>query len=227
LNGGPYPPGIRAVETTANWRTQLWNLPYGDQCLSIPSNIFHYVGGFPDQCLMEDYELIGLLRQRVALLSKFARLQPTPSQPLSRSAATTFTSLLSSKEDQNCNNNKRSVIVESKPNGVNGSSDDNSSFRSLPAVVPLSLSSSILSEKEEEELVILDPPSSLCSPRRWQTFGVLYVTWTNSKCVHLYARGMSPDALFQLYYGRPAPPRQNEEKSPWEEELDEWLVAKS
>jgi hypothetical protein len=221
LNGGPYPPGIRAVETTANWRTHLWNLPYGDQCLSIPSNIFLYVGGFPDQCLMEDYELIGLLRQRVALLSKFA-LRPPPS-PQQFSNSTSIFSL--SKEDQSRTNNNRSVVVESKPNCLNGSSDHCS--RSLPAVVPSSSSSLLPQDEEDEEMVILDPPSSLCSPRRWQTFGVLYVTWTNSKCVNLCARGMSPDDLFQLYYGRPAPPRHNEGKSPWEEELDVLLAGQS
>ena len=68
LNGGPHPPGIKAIETTANLRTHLYSLPYGDQCISVPSDIFHFLGGFPDQCLMEDYELVALLRKRSALL---------------------------------------------------------------------------------------------------------------------------------------------------------------
>ena len=37
LNGDPYPPGIRAVEMTANIRTHLYSLPYGDQVLSVPA----------------------------------------------------------------------------------------------------------------------------------------------------------------------------------------------
>ena len=73
---------------------------------------------------------------------------------------------------------------------------------------------------EPEELVILNQPSTtLCSPRRWQKFGVLYVTWTNSKCVNLYSRGMTPDDLFQLYYGQPPPKRAHPNSSPWEIEL--------
>jgi hypothetical protein len=58
------PPGLSAIETTANWRCRLFKLPYGDQCLSVPRYIFEYVGGYPDQCLMEDYELVRFLRQR-------------------------------------------------------------------------------------------------------------------------------------------------------------------
>lgn len=136
-------PGIKAVEQTANWRTHWFHLPYGDQCLSIPRSVYDHVGGFPDQCLMEDYELVKLLRQRVAQLG--------------------------------------------------------------------------------ERLAILDVPA-YCSPRRWQTFGVLYVTYMNSKCVNLYGRGdITPDELFQLYYGANAPSRSHATKSPWEVELEELL----
>lgn len=34
LDGGQHPPGIKAVETTANVRLHLYSLPYGDQVLS-------------------------------------------------------------------------------------------------------------------------------------------------------------------------------------------------
>lgn len=150
LNGGPYPPGIKAVETTANWRTQMYSLPYGDQTLSVPAVVFRYLGGFPDQCLMEDYELISLLRRRAALLSKF---------------------------------------------GI----------------------------KERERLVIIGGTPAYCSPRRWQKFGVLYVTFMNSKVVNLYAGGMDPDSLFMKYYGRPSPGRTSE-LAPWEVELENLTV---
>ena len=70
LNGGYYPPGIKAIEATANWRTHWFSLPYGDQCLSIPRTVYDYIGGFPEQCLMEDYELVRLLRQRAAELGE-------------------------------------------------------------------------------------------------------------------------------------------------------------
>ena len=53
-------PGITAIEYTANLRTKFFQLPYGDQCLSLPSSIFQSIGGYPDQCLFEDYELVRL-----------------------------------------------------------------------------------------------------------------------------------------------------------------------
>ena len=150
LNGGPRPPGIKAVEATANLRTHLYSLPYGDQCLSVPSDIFHLIGGFPDQCLMEDYELVALLRNRSALLHR-------------------------------------------------------------------------LGVTQRERLHIIGGPAVLCSPRRWQKFGVLYVTWMNSKFVNLYVGGLHPDDLFRLYYGAP-PPAREQELSPWEVELEVLLT---
>jgi hypothetical protein len=155
LQGGPFPPGIQAIEATANWRTHLFHLPYGDQCLSIPKVYFDYLGGYPHQCLMEDYELVRLLRHRVAN-----------------------------------NHNIRSTHDDDK-----------------------------------ERLAIL-PQKAYCGPRRWQRFGVLYVTYTNSRCVNLYARGeLTPDDLYQVYYGVPANPSSRvERKSPWEVKLQEQLV---
>ena len=125
----------------------MYSLPYGDQVISVPAVVFDYVGGFPDQCLMEDYELVSLLRRRSALLPEF---------------------------------------------GI----------------------------KELERLIIIGGPPALCSPRRWQKFGVLYVTYMNSKLVNLYAGGLSPDDMFQLYYSRP-PPERNNEVAPWEKEMNE------
>jgi glycosyltransferase involved in cell wall biosynthesis len=128
LNGGSCPPGIRAVEVGVNLRCQLWSLPYGDQCLCVPAAIFNYLGGYPNQCFMEDYEFIALLRKRVALLPAF---------------------------------------------GVEG-----------------------------ESLKIVPGAPALCSPRRWQKFGVLYVTFMNSKLIHLYASGRTPEEIYKQYYGQ-------------------------
>jgi hypothetical protein len=47
-------------------RCSLCKLPYGDSVLSIPAHIFEYLGGYPDQPLMEDFELVQLLRKRAA-----------------------------------------------------------------------------------------------------------------------------------------------------------------
>jgi hypothetical protein len=129
--GHYYPPGLRAIEFTANLRCQWWSLPYGDQCLSFPTNVFRYIGGFPSQELMEDYELVSLIRKRVALLPQFG--------------------------------------------------DETSNAR--------------------ETLQMLPGLPALCSARRWQKFGVLYVTFTNSKLVRLYSsHGVSPREIYQRYY---------------------------
>ena len=70
-----------------------------------------------------------------------------------------------------------------------------------------------------ERLKIIPGEPSLCSPRRWQKFGVLYVTFMNSKFVNKYAGGMSPDFLFSHYYGQSPPARRNS-LSPWEIQMD-------
>lgn len=154
-----FPPGIRAVETTANLRTHLYSLPYGDQVLSLHACVFHFLGGFPDQCLMEDYELVSLLRRRAALLDG---VYPNGEMKLSRISY--------------------------------------------------------------ERLAIIPGPPALCSPRRWQKFGVMYTTFTNSRLVSLYAgvRNMSADELFQIYYGKD-PPNRSSILSPWELELKQLL----
>jgi len=53
-----------------------------------------------------------------------------------------------------------------------------------------------------EALKIIPGEPALCSPRRWQKFGVLFVTFMNSKFVNLYSGGLGPDQLYVLYYGR-------------------------
>ena len=132
-------PGIAAVECTANIRTQLFSLPYGDQTISLRSNFFHFIGGFPNQCLFEDYELISLLRQRQFYFQ---------------------------------NNHKEE-------------------------------------EKEKKEELVILPQKIYCSPRRWQKYGVLYVTFMNSKFVNYYVHSnMSPNDLYCLYYQTSHPPKQ-------------------
>jgi len=143
-----YPPGLRAVEMTANLRCKMFSMPYGDQCLCLPTAVFRYIGGYPDQCLMEDYELIRLLRMR--------------------------------------------------------------------SVASLAMNRILGSGKERIEL--LSDYKAICSPRRWQKYGVLFVTYTNSNCVERYSNGkLTPDELFCEYYGTRTPPnRINGDRSPWE-----------
>jgi len=126
LNGMPYPWGIRAVWLLGNFRAYLFSLPYGDHIISIPTAYFRHVGGYPDQPIMEDYELCDLLRQRAK----------------------------------------------------------------IPAL--------------RETLKIIPPPTGRCSVRRWQRFGVVYVTLVNALVVHRYVSGVwDAHDIFDYYYRRP------------------------
>jgi hypothetical protein len=156
LKGAPRaPPGIRAIETTANLRCRLWSLPYGDQCLCLTASAFHYLGGFPHQCFMEDYELVALLRKRVMFLPRFV---------------------------------SHTAVSKAPP---------------------------------KEVLRILPGPPVLCSPRRWQNHGVLYVTYTNSQLVHRYVAGMSPSEIYRQYYNETLEP--DSLLSPWEKQVADIL----
>jgi len=57
-------PGLRWVERLANWRSHVLQMPYGDQAIFLRAEQFRAVGGFPEQPIMEDYELIRRLRRQ-------------------------------------------------------------------------------------------------------------------------------------------------------------------
>lgn len=83
----------------------------------------------------------------------------------------------------------------------------------------------LLETKPREALKIIQGPPAVCSARRWQKFGALYVTFMNSKLINLYSGGMGPDQLYELYYGR-RPPERESELSPWEIEMEMLLKSK-
>lgn len=58
LPGGRY----RWLEKMILWRSQVWQLPYGDQGLFMGKKPFQQLGGFADLPLMEDYELVQRLK---------------------------------------------------------------------------------------------------------------------------------------------------------------------
>jgi hypothetical protein len=63
-----YPAGLWGADRVLGYtRCSLCRLPYGDSVLSFPSSIFEYLGGYPDQPLMEDFEIVQLLRRRALL----------------------------------------------------------------------------------------------------------------------------------------------------------------
>jgi rSAM/selenodomain-associated transferase 2 len=49
---------LRWVEYGANWRSRVLQMPYGDQGIFLRSKTFQQVGGFPEQPIMEDFELM-------------------------------------------------------------------------------------------------------------------------------------------------------------------------
>jgi rSAM/selenodomain-associated transferase 2 len=55
---------LRWVERGVNWRSQVCQMPYGDQGIFLRAKVFNEIGGFPDLPIMEDFELIRRLRQR-------------------------------------------------------------------------------------------------------------------------------------------------------------------
>jgi len=50
-------PSLRLIQGLANLRSRFLGLPYGDQALFLLAETFWRAGGFPDQPLMEDFEL--------------------------------------------------------------------------------------------------------------------------------------------------------------------------
>jgi rSAM/selenodomain-associated transferase 2 len=55
---------LRWVEWGVKWRSQVCQMPYGDQGIFLSARVFNEIGGFPDLPIMEDFELIRRLRQR-------------------------------------------------------------------------------------------------------------------------------------------------------------------
>ena len=51
-------PLFRLIETTANLRTRLTRIPYGDQALFFEHRFFDRIGGFSEIPIMEDVELM-------------------------------------------------------------------------------------------------------------------------------------------------------------------------
>jgi hypothetical protein len=62
-------PAARRLERIVAWRTRRLGLPYGDQGLLISRRLYDALGGFRDQPLMEDVDLVRRLgRARITML---------------------------------------------------------------------------------------------------------------------------------------------------------------
>lgn len=56
--------GLRLVEWGVRWRSQQFNLPYGDQGLFVRREAFEALGGFPELPIMEDFEFVRQLQRQ-------------------------------------------------------------------------------------------------------------------------------------------------------------------
>ncbi|OCR02431.1 glycosyltransferase [Oscillatoriales cyanobacterium USR001] len=57
-------PGLRLVEKMVNLRSHHCQMPYGDQAIFLKTTTFKQLGGFPQQPIMEDLELIRKLQKQ-------------------------------------------------------------------------------------------------------------------------------------------------------------------
>jgi rSAM/selenodomain-associated transferase 2 len=55
---------FRLIESMANLRSRWGQMPYGDQAIFITRKIFYETGGFREQPIMEDVELVRRLRKK-------------------------------------------------------------------------------------------------------------------------------------------------------------------
>ena len=64
---------LRLVERGVSWRSQVWQMPYGDQAIFLKREVFQAIGGFSNVQIMEDFELICNLKRRGSIVTL-----PTP-----------------------------------------------------------------------------------------------------------------------------------------------------
>ncbi|NWF54186.1 MAG: TIGR04283 family arsenosugar biosynthesis glycosyltransferase, partial [Syntrophaceae bacterium] len=57
-------PGLSLIQKIANWRSRVFQFPYGDQGIFLKKGLFEELGGYPEMPIMEDYELIRRLKKR-------------------------------------------------------------------------------------------------------------------------------------------------------------------
>ena len=55
--------GLRLIEKLANFRSRLFQMPYGDQALFLRSDLFRWLGGFPEIPIMEDFVFVRLIKK--------------------------------------------------------------------------------------------------------------------------------------------------------------------
>jgi rSAM/selenodomain-associated transferase 2 len=56
--------GLRIIEWLVNFRSRVLQMPYGDQGIFVKADMFSVIGGFPEQPIMEDFELVRRLKKK-------------------------------------------------------------------------------------------------------------------------------------------------------------------
>jgi hypothetical protein len=69
---------LRFIETVANIRSRFLGMPYGDQALFMTADMFGAIGGYPDQPIMEDFELVRRLQRRGGIAIAPAAVATSP-----------------------------------------------------------------------------------------------------------------------------------------------------
>ncbi|MCG9892179.1 MAG: hypothetical protein MH252_14020 [Thermosynechococcaceae cyanobacterium MS004] len=65
-------PALRWVEREVNWRSHVFQMPYGDHAQFLRISVFQEIGGFPALPIMEDFELVRRLKQRARVITHSA-----------------------------------------------------------------------------------------------------------------------------------------------------------
>lgn len=88
--------GLRLIEQLANRRSRWFEMPFGDQGLFLRRESFVAVGGFPEQEIMEDFELVRRLKKlgRVELLALAVRTSARRWQKLGVARTTLLNQLI-------------------------------------------------------------------------------------------------------------------------------------
>lgn len=56
--------GLRIIEMLANFRSRIFQMPYGDQGIFLRAELFRSIEGFPDMPIMEDFVFMHKLKKR-------------------------------------------------------------------------------------------------------------------------------------------------------------------
>lgn len=58
-------PGARRIERWVAWRCRRYALPYGDQGLALPRDLYDNLGGYPPMALMEDVNFVSRIKHQL------------------------------------------------------------------------------------------------------------------------------------------------------------------